>query len=88
MNKAIWQSYVYYGEKCFFVSTVNRVYDTCVGSVRGDETLVWEYNPVTKEQGELIYQVEGVPAHQAICRCLINTGEIPDRDSEEFERFK
>jgi len=84
----VWKSYVWYGDQCFFVSTIRRKFDTYEGAVRGEETLVWEYNWETNDRGKWIYQAAGVLDHQAICRCLINTGMIPDQDSDDFQRFR
>ena len=43
-EKLIWKSYVWHDGKCYFVSTIERTYDTYAGSTRGQETLVWEYD--------------------------------------------
>ena len=88
MNNRIWKSYVWYEDKCFFVSTISRDFDTYEGVIRGEETLVWEYDWSKDERGKWVYQAGGVRDHQAICRCLINTGTIPESDSDEFNKFK
>ena len=87
-NNRVWKSYVWHEDKCFFVSTTTRTFDTYCGSIRGEETLVWEYNWETTKRGELLYQAGGVLDHQAICRCIINDGIIPECDSDEFLRFR
>ena len=86
-NKPIWKSYVWHGEKCFFVSTIERTYDTCAGTTRGYETLVWEYNWETRERGNLIHQGGSVADHQTICRCVIAEGEMPDEENPRHARF-
>jgi hypothetical protein len=88
MNNIIWQSFVWYEEKCFFVSTIERDFDTYEGTVRGDETMAWEYDWDKKERGKWIGQSGGVLDHQATCRCLIAFGEIPNEDDERYIRFR
>lgn len=87
-DNRIWKSFVWHDGKCFFVSTLSRDFDTYVGTVRGEETLTWEYDWDKSERGELIGQSGGICDHQAICRCLINFGEIPDDDDERYLRFR
>jgi len=87
-NERVWKSYVWHDDKCFFISTINRDYDTYEGVMRGGETLVWEYDWETDKRGAMIYQAGGVLDHQAICRCLINDGTILDQDDEGFLKFR
>lgn len=86
-NKPIWKSHVWHGGKCFFVSTIERTYDTFAGETRGPETLVWEYDWENRERGGLIHQGGSVADHQAICRCVIAEGVMPDEDNPKHERF-
>jgi hypothetical protein len=81
-NIAIWKSYVYHGDKCWFVSTIERNYDTAVGVIRGKETLVWNYDEEKRERGKLIHQAEGLRDHQDICRELIRNGSLPTDDED------
>lgn len=67
-DKPVCKSYVWYRDKCFFVSTIERNYDTYEGTIRGFETLVWDYDWVNTKRGELIYQAGGIQDHQQICR--------------------
>lgn len=86
-SKPIWKSHVWHGKKCFFVSTIERTYDTYAGEIRGPETLVWEYDWEKGERGELIHQGGSVADHQTICRCVIAEGVMPDEDNPEHDRF-
>jgi hypothetical protein len=86
-TKRIWKSYVWHDDKCFFVSTLERTYDTCEGSSRGNETLVWEYDWSKKSTGRLVYQGGGVADHQRVCRCVIAEGAMPDEDNPRHARF-
>lgn len=83
----LWKSYVWHGEKCFFVSTIERTYDTPSGSVRGAETIVWEYDWDKGERGKIIHQTGGIVDHQQICRCLFSEGLVPDGDDPRTARF-
>jgi hypothetical protein len=87
-NKKIWQSYVWHEDKCFFVSTIIREFSTYEGPTQGEETLTWEYDYEKGERGQWIGQSGGILDHQAICRCLISFGEIPDTDDERYQRFR
>lgn len=87
-DNKVWKSYVWHKDKCFFVSTIKRDFDTYEGTMRGEETLTWEYDWDKNERGQWIGQSGGVLDHQAICRCLINFGEIPDADDERYLRFR
>lgn len=89
-NKKVWQSYVYHGKKCFFVSTIERTYDiAAAGSegMRGEETLVWEYDHEIGERGKMIGHMGGVVDHQRICRCLLSEGVMLDEGNEAHKRF-
>ena len=86
-SKPIWISYVFHNDKCFFVSTIERTFDTCEGSVRGQETLVWEYDRDKRERGALLHHAGHVVDHQQICRCLIAEGLFPDENDEKTARF-
>jgi hypothetical protein len=83
----IWKSYVYHGDKCFFVSTIDRTYETYAGYTRGCETLVWEYDDIKRERGEMIGHMGSVVDHQRICRCLIAEGVMLDENNEAHQRF-
>ena len=87
-DNRVWKSYVWHEGKCFFVSTIKRDFGTYEGMVRGEETLTWEYDWEKNERGKLIGQSGGVLDHQAICRCLINFGEMPDAYDERYLRFR
>ena len=76
-NKKILQSYVFFEDKAFFVSTIERTFEVYGGSVRGLETLVWEWDADTRERGDLVHQAGGLSDHEEICRSVIKTGEMP-----------
>lgn len=83
----VWKSYVWHKDKCFFVSTIERNYDTQVGTIRGLETIVWEYDWDKNERGEMLHQADGILDHKNICHCLIAEGLIPDENDERTKRF-
>jgi hypothetical protein len=86
-NKRIWKSYVWHGDRCYFVSTIERTYETYSGSLRGQETLVWEYDWDKAERGALVHQGNDVCDHARICRCIIAEGIMPDEDNPRTARF-
>lgn len=79
-NLPVIQSYVHFRESAWFVSTIERTYDTFQGEVRGLETLVWTWNTKDKVRGDLVHQASGLNDHINICRGLIKDGELPDND--------
>jgi len=76
-TEPVWTSYVWHGDQCFFVSTIRRNYDTYAGTIRGLETIVWEYDWEKREMGAMLHQAGGIEDHQKICRSLISTGGFP-----------
>lgn len=76
------QSYVFLNNKAYFVSTINR---QCSSPLAPDhvyaETLVWEWHPVSKTRGPLVWQGEDVfnniNTHIAVCQRIYATG-LPD----------
>lgn len=86
-NKPIWKSFVWHKDKCFFVSTIERDYDVFYETTRGFETFVWEYDWEAQERGELVHQGGGLLGHQAICRCIITEGQMPDEDNMLHRRY-
>jgi hypothetical protein len=83
----IWNTYVWHEGQCYFVSTIERTYDTFGGTVRGHETIVWEYDWDKLVRGKMIGQAGGVLDHQRICRCLVAEGLIPDENDDRTARF-
>lgn len=87
LDNRVWKSYVWHKDKCWFVSTIERDYDTYEGVSRGQETIVWEYDYEASARGKMIAQGSHICDHQTMCRNLINDGVIPDEDDEKWERF-
>lgn len=79
-NIPILKTHVYYENRVFFVSTIERTFDTYAGSMRGEETLAWAVNPKTLEKGKWIYQGGGLNDHFDVCRQLANSGEIEEKE--------
>ena len=97
-DKRVWKSFVWHEDdcqspslpaKCIFVSTIERDYDIMAagGTIRGMETLVWEFDWKKDERGKLLGQGGGLDDHHAICRCFVATGEMFDENKPEHERF-
>lgn len=86
-DNCIWKSYVWHKGDCFFISTIERTFDTFEGSIRGLETLVWKYDWEKRERGTLVHQAGGILDHERICRCLIAEGLFPDENDPRTARF-
>ena len=80
-NKVI-QSYVFSGDQCFFVSTIERDSSAMLAPGRYNETLVWEYFPDKRERGKLLYEGEDlsgyIDTHQDYCKKLFKYCEIKE----------
>lgn len=76
----IWKSHVFYKDKRFFVSTIERTFDLPSGEFRGQETLVWDYDWDKRERGNLIFQSDSIIEHSKICLSLIKSGKITEKE--------
>ena len=85
MEDSIVQSYVWHGDKGFFVSTINRPSSAAAAYGRVyAETMVWEWDAKTRERGVIVGQDEAgedsIRSHLAMVKRLHETGqcELPD----------
>ena len=83
MNKRQLKSYVWYKDKCFFVSTIERDSSTIQQppNLRYMETIIWEYSWETKKRGVSLGMVgEGqtLEQHFEVVRQLFNTGKYTE----------
>ena len=74
------KSYVWHGEQCFFVSTLERDSSALVAPppLRFNETIAWQYYWDTRERGDVVAQVANGPAfaqHTEVCRQLFADGK-------------
>lgn len=78
------KSYVWHGDQCFFVSTIERDSSACVEppALRFLETMIWEFDWDASEKGELLYQngSQSLQQHLHLCETLHRTGELPEED--------
>ena len=77
------KSYVWHGEQCFFVSTIERDSSAMVAPPppRFNETIAWEYNYSLRERGCQVAHVGDGPAftqHTEVCRQLFADGKYID----------
>ncbi len=84
-DKKLLKSYVFHGDQCFYVSTIERDSSALVEPPppRYAETLVWEYDMETKQRGTLIgCDGDGSPEfqHCRIVEHLFQTGFMPEED--------
>jgi hypothetical protein len=79
MGQTLAQTYVWHGDKAFFVSTINR--ESSAVHAHGmvySETMAWEWDAVTKQRGKLVRQDEDgkdlLRTHFAVVKSLHDTG--------------
>jgi hypothetical protein len=81
------KSYVWHGERCFFVSTIERDSSSMLGPTRFYETIVWEYDWDKPMRGAQIYMDGGLRGflamHFAICQRLHSTGNPEQQEREQ-----
>lgn len=59
MSTPLAQTYLYVGDKAFFVSTIDRQSSAALAyGATYAETMAWEWNPTTKERGRIVTQDE------------------------------
>lgn len=79
-DKQLIQSYVRFGERCFWVSTFDRDSSAISGPERYAETIVWDWDVNEWKSKALLYQrgcCQGrIHQHLAICAELFATGEL------------
>ena len=86
-NKTLAQTLVWYRDKGFFVSTINRKSSAWLAYGRiYSETLVWEWDSVAKKRGDMIGQDEDCEdslfAHQRMVQRLFDTGKCEEQDDD------
>ncbi|MNR08095.1 hypothetical protein D3C85_1242370 [compost metagenome] len=86
MNKKLIQTYVYFEDKCYFVSTIDRESSSMYGG-RYAETMVWEIDPKTNERMGFLYQDEdyegNIRTHNNVCNMIFNEGEFWNKLDED-----
>ena len=87
-DKTMVQTYVYHGDKAFFVSTIERDSSACVEAPppRFSETIVWSWDPKTRERGDIIFMDGGsrysIREHQECVERIFRTGS-PEKTEYE-----
>lgn len=80
-SKPVIQSYVYFEDKCFMVSTIERA-SSGIDRGRFNETIVWNWDKEKRERTEMIYQDAGprgsLKKHFAICQEFYQAGKMPE----------
>lgn len=88
MSEKIIQSYVWHGEKRFFISTINRETSSVLaaGHIYA-ETMVWEWDEKSPERGPLIWQGEdrkdSFHTHILACLNLHDNGSMAESETED-----
>ena len=85
MTNKIIQSYVYHGDKCWFVSTINRESSSMCGGTYA-ETMVWEWNEKEMKRLDMVFQDEHVTdsifSHIKICKRINETGDPQENEDD------
>lgn len=93
MSKKLIQSYVWHGDKCFFVSTIDRESSAALayGGMYA-ETMVWAYDYAKGERGNFKGQAEGVEGsirtHLMMCERLHKIGCTDEPDDGAYRRVE
>lgn len=78
------KSYVWHGDKCYFVSTIERDSSACTEppARRYNETIVWDYDWTKDARGELLGMAgDGrgmIDVHLEIIRRIFREGFTPE----------
>lgn len=76
------KSYVWFGDECFYVSTINRDSSAMTGPRRFAETIVWKW--AKNEREEMVYMDEGaedsIRTHLDLCLRIHLTGRAEESD--------
>lgn len=84
-SQPVISSYVHRGDKCFFVSTIERDCSAAESVSRYNETMVWPYDyEKRKRTDNFIYQTDdmlcSIEAHLRVCRQLSVWGCIQEKE--------
>lgn len=78
ISKKVIQSYVWYNDKCYFVSTIERDSSVIEYAERYNETIVWEYDYEKRERGKMLLQDEdmkcSIDTHNDLCSKIFYEG--------------
>lgn len=85
IDERVIKSYVWHGDECFFVSTIERDSSAAFDPGRYNETIVWRHDWETNKSGPMLYQFSGarnsIRRHMLACDELFQTGKL---ESEEW----
>lgn len=77
------KSYVWHGDKCFFVSTIMRDSSASAYPGRFAETVTWEYDWNTNERGKIVDQDgsgDALTQHMRVVSNFYKYGKRKDED--------
>jgi hypothetical protein len=73
------KSYIWHGEQCFFVSTIDRDSSAPEGGVFS-ETMIWEFSWEENKRGKRVGEFSGssgsLTKHILCCQCLHDDGNL------------
>lgn len=77
------KTYVFHGDKCFFVSTIMRDSSAMGYPSRFAETMTWEFNWNTNERGEMVDQDGSGEVFQQHMRVVEDFYRLGKRKSDD-----
>jgi hypothetical protein len=84
-NDRVIKSYVWHGDTCFFVSTIERGSSAVIWQHRYNETIVWAWDWLTGQRGAMLHIDEdrcgSIEVHEKICALLYKTGECDGKEA-------
>jgi hypothetical protein len=70
-NDSVIKSYVWHGDRCFFVSTIERTSSAVACQSRYNETVVWAFDWAANLRGGMLHQDSdakgSIRTHQKVC---------------------
>lgn len=86
-NVSIFKSYVFRGDECFFVSTMERESSAAAAyGARFNETMAWRFDWDNNKTMELVGHVgdgEAFRQHMAMCEQLYRTGRYAENGVDQ-----
>lgn len=81
-DERVMKSYVWHGDQCFFVSTIERTSSAAADPSRFNETMVWTYDWDKRERGGVVHQDAdskgSIRIHMKVCQDFFTHGKGND----------
>ena len=81
-DERVIKSYVWHGDQCFFVSSIERTSSAAANPSRFNETLVWAFDWPKRERGNIVYHAAdakgSIRTHLKVCQDFFAHGKGND----------